>query len=141
MIIGTLIDAGLKILDKVIPDPEQKAAAQLELMRLQQAGEFKELEAQTQINLAQAEINKVEAASDDRFKSGWRPFIGWVCGWGLAYHYLVRPLLPWLVIVIESRGTNVPPLPSLDASLFELVMGMLGLGVLRTVEKLPWLRK
>ena len=77
-LIGGLLDAGLKILDKVIPDPQAKAAAQLELLKLQQAGEFKQLEADMQLALAQTQINQVEAASPDPFRAGWRPAAGWV---------------------------------------------------------------
>ncbi|ASL26972.1 holin family protein [Azotobacter chroococcum] len=121
------------LLDKLIPDPEQKARAQLELLRLQQEGAFKDLDAALQINLAQAKINEVEAASQSGFQAGWRPLAGYVCVAGLAYEFLVRPLLPWLLTV--AGVADVPPLPSLDAVLFELVFGMLGLGALRTADR------
>ncbi|MFC0666547.1 holin family protein [Azotobacter chroococcum] len=121
------------LLDRLIPDPEQKAAAQLELLRLQQEGAFKELDAALQINLAQAKINEVEAASQSGFQAGWRPLAGYVCVAGLAYEFLVRPLLPWVLTV--AGVADVPPLPSLDAVLFELVFGMLGLGTLRTADR------
>lgn len=121
------------LLDKVIPDPEQKAKAQLELLRLQQDGALKELDAVLQVNLAQAEINKLEAASQSVFQAGWRPLAGYVCVAGLAYEFLVRPLLPWLLTVAGT--VDVPPLPSLDDVLFELVFGMLGLGTLRTADR------
>src|SRR5262245_42775139 len=87
-----IFNIGAKILDKVIPDPAAKAAAQLELAKLNQAGEFKEMEDALARDLAQVEINKIEAASDDRFKSGWRPFAGWTCGAGLAYSFLIQPI-------------------------------------------------
>ncbi|GAB3390480.1 holin family protein [Azotobacter armeniacus] len=82
------------LLDKLIPDPEQKAKAQLELLKLQQEGAFKELDAALQVNLAQAKINEVEAASQSGFQAGWRPLAGYVCVAGLAYEFLARPLLP-----------------------------------------------
>ncbi|TKD32608.1 holin family protein [Azotobacter chroococcum] len=121
------------LLDRLIPDPEQKAAAQLELLRLQQEGAFRDLDAALQVNLAQAKINEVEAASQSGFQAGWRPLAGYVCVAGLAYEFLVRPLLPWLLTV--SGSADVPPLPSLDEVLFELVFGMLGLGTLRTADR------
>ncbi|TBW08541.1 hypothetical protein E0E50_14000 [Azotobacter chroococcum subsp. isscasi] len=121
------------LLDRLIPDPEQKAAAQLELLRLQQEGAFRELDAALQVNLAQAKINEVEAASQSGFQAGWRPLAGYVCVAGLAYEFLIRPLLPWLLTVAGT--TDVPPLPSLDDVLFELVFGMLGLGTLRTTDR------
>lgn len=121
------------ILDKVIPDPEARAKAQLDLLRLQQEGQFKELDAQLQVNLAQAEINKIEAASQSGYQAGWRPLAGYVCVSGLAYEFLLRPLLPWLMVVTGVEG--VPDLPSLDGVLFELIAGMLGLGTLRTADR------
>lgn len=120
------------ILDKVIPDPEARAKAQLDLLRLQQEGQFKELDAQLQVNLAQAEINKIEAASQSGYQAGWRPLAGYVCVAGMGYEFLLRPLLPWALSVY---GADAPPLPSLDGVLFELVFGMLGLGTLRTADR------
>jgi hypothetical protein len=120
------------ILDKVIPDPEARAKAQLDLLRLQQEGQFKELDAQLQVNLAQAEINKIEAASQSGYQAGWRPLAGYVCVAGLAYEFLLRPLLPW---ALNVYGADAPALPSLDGVLFELMFGMLGLGTLRTADR------
>ena len=120
------------LLDKLIPDPEARAKAQLDLLKLQQDGVFKELDAQLQINLAQAEINKVEAASQNGFQAGWRPLAGYMCVAGLGYESLLRPLLPWALTV---SGVEAPPLPSLDGVLFELMFGMLGLGTLRTADR------
>lgn len=120
------------LLDKLIPDPEARAKAQLDLLKLQQDGAFKELDAQLQINLAQAEINKVEASSQNGFQAGWRPLAGYMCVAGLGYEFLLRPLLPWALTV---SGVDAPPLPSLDGVLFELMFGMLGLGTLRTADR------
>ena len=120
------------LLDKLIPDPEARAKAQLDLLKLQQDGAFKELDAQLQINLAQAEINKVEAASQNGFQAGWRPLAGYMCVAGLGYEFLLRPILPWALTV---SGVEAPPLPSLDGVLFELMFGMLGLGTLRTADR------
>jgi len=120
------------LLDKLIPDPEARAKAQLDLLKLQQDGAFKELDAQLQINLAQAEINKVEASSQNGFQAGWRPLAGYMCVAGLGYEFLLRPLLPWALTV---SGVEAPPLPSLDGVLFELMFGMLGLGTLRTADR------
>lgn len=130
-ILGSLIEAGLKVLDRVIPDPQAKAAAQLELMKLQQAGEFKQLEADLQLALAQTEINKVEAGAPDLFRGGWRPAVGWVCVSGLAYQMMIRPLLAW-----GSQIGDWPVPPSLEMeSLMTLLFGMLGLGAYRSYER------
>lgn len=121
------------LLDMVISDPEARARAQFELLRLHQDGVFKEVDAALQVNLAQAKINEVEAASQAGFQAGWRPLAGYVCVAGLSYEFLARPLLPWLLTV--AGVGNVPPLPSLDDVLFELIFGMLGLGTLRTIDR------
>jgi len=68
-----------KIIDKIFPDPAQKTQAQLALLQAQQAGEFKELDAQLQLAKGQTDTNQIEAANPKLFVSGWRPFIGWVC--------------------------------------------------------------
>ncbi|CAB4161672.1 Holin of 3TMs, for gene-transfer release [uncultured Caudovirales phage] len=130
-LIGGVIEAGLKILDRVLPDPTQKLAAQLELLKLQQAGEFKALEADLQLALAQTEVNKVEAASADPFKSNWRPAAGWICVLGLAYQFLLQPLLAWGSTI---QGYPAPPVLELG-DLYGLLFGMLGLGAYRSVER------
>lgn len=132
-IASALMPTLASVLDRVIPDPEEKAKAQLELLRLQQEGAFKQLDSDLQMSLAQAEINKVEAASQNGFQAGWRPLAGYACVFGLIYEFLLRPMLPWLLIVCGVH--DVPPLPSLDGVLFELMFGMLGLGALRTADR------
>ena len=130
-ILDLLIGPVTKILDKLIPDPAAKAQAQLELLRLQQAGEFKQVEVDLQLALAQTNINQAEAASSNLFVSGWRPAVGWVCVLGLVYQYLGQPLLTW-----ASAAFDLPPPPAMDlGDLVILLGGMLGLGTLRTVEK------
>lgn len=115
------MDLAGKVLDRVIPDPAQRAAAALEMAKVQQASE-----------LAQIATNTAEAASPSMFVAGWRPFVGWVCGMGLGYEYLLRPLLCWVGVPL---GMAAPPeLPFGDLS--TILMGMLGMGGLRTYEKM-----
>lgn len=120
-----------KIIDKIFPDPQAKAQAQLAMIQAQQAGEFKELDVQLQRDLAQIQVNNTEAASPDFFRSGWRPLCGYVCVLGLSYQFLFHPLLSW------ASGIHSWPMPpGLDlGDLFTLLGGMLGLGGLRTAEK------
>lgn len=132
-LLPSIFEIGSRVLDRVFPDPEQRAKAQLELMRLDQEGQFKELDVQLQVSLAQAKINEADATSQNPFQAGWRPAAGWVCVAGLAYQFIVCPLLPWVLTVCGVH--DVPPLPGLDDILFELILGMLGLGGLRTAEK------
>lgn len=134
LLIGGIFNLADKVFDKLFPNPEQKAKAQLEMFKLQQEGAFKELEAHLQLAQGQMEINKAEAESPDFFRGGWRPFIGWVCGLGLFYQFLLRPILTFILMVAE---TKVQTLPALELeTLMTLLFGILGLGAYRTLEKI-----
>jgi hypothetical protein len=114
------------LLDKFIPDADEKAklAHEIATMAERQAHE---------IALAQIEVNKAEAASGSVFKGGWRPFIGWVCGVAFLYHFVLQPLL---IFVIAVYGVQLPALPEFDmGTLLTVLGGLLGLGTLRTFEK------
>lgn len=120
------------VLDKVIPDPQAAADAKLKVMQMAQTGELAALDAETKLALGQIEVNKAEAATD-LFRGGWRPAVGWCCAFGLGYTFLLRPLLPWAVGLF---GVAVPVLPAIDIeSLMVLLFGMLGLGGMRTFER------
>lgn len=129
-----LIPIFAELLDKVLPDAKQAADAKTKLVELAQAGELAALNADTQIALGQSATNQEDARSGSNFRGGWRPAIGWVCAVALAYQFLLRPLLPWILAV---AGKTVPVLPALEMeSLMALVFGILGLGTMRTVERL-----
>jgi hypothetical protein len=124
--LNNLIGPVTGLLDKFIEDKDQKAqlAHDLSTMAERHAQE---------LAVAQIEVNKAEAASGSLFKGGWRPFIGWVCGGAFAYHFVLQPVI---VFVVLATGVELPPLPEFDmASLMTVMMGMLGLGGLRTYEK------
>ena len=128
-----IIPAVTSLLDKLIPDPQAQADAKIKLLEMAQKGELAALDAEMRLALGQLEVNKVEAGTD-LFRGGWRPFSGWVCGCGLAYTFIIRPTLPWIVSVC---GGDVPPMPNIDTdTLMVLLTGMLGLGGLRTYEKM-----
>ena len=83
-------------------------------------------------NRSQVEINKIEAGSKSLFVAGWRPFIGWTCGIGLAWNFVAHPILTW---ILKFANTTAMP-PKLDASdIYPIVIGMLGLGAYRSYEK------
>ena len=131
-IIGGLVEAALKIIDKVIPDPAAKQAAQLEILKMQQAGELKQLDADLQVMLAQAAINQEEAKAPDAFRGGWRPAVGWTCVFGMAWTYVVSPMLSWYGL---SRGW--PPAPQIETfDLMIMLGGMLGFGGMRSFERI-----
>jgi len=122
----------MKIIDKVIPDPAAKQAAQIEILRLQQSGELKAMEADLAMAQGQMEINKTEAGSSNLFVSGWRPFMGWACGGIFVCNYIGVPLLAWCSPLID-----IPAPPRLEiGEVLPVLMGMLGLGSLRSVEKI-----
>ena len=124
--VTALFEVGSKVLDRVLPDPAQQAAAKLELMKLQQNGELAQI-------TGQMEINKVEAASSSIFVSGWRPSIGWVCGAGFAVQFVIGPLAEWGA-ALAGHPVKFPQMDT--GTMMPLLLGMLGLGGLRTAEKL-----
>lgn len=114
------------ILDKFIEDKDQKAALAHEIATMA------ERHAQEQL-LAQLEVNKTEAAHRSMWVAGWRPFVGWSCGAAMAWHFI---LLPVTLFITSFTGFEVPELPAFDMdSLMTVLLGMLGLGGLRTFEK------
>lgn len=127
-----VIPAITQVLDKIIPDPQAAADAKLKALELAQKGDLAALDAELRLALGQIEVNRAEATTD-MFRGGWRPAVGWVCVVGLGYQFILQPVLPWLVALF---GAQVPPLPAIDnESLMVLLTGMLGLGGLRTFER------
>ena len=123
--ISAILNIGTTIINKIFPDPEQAAKAQLELLKLQQSGDLAAI-------IAQTDINKVEAASQSIFVAGWRPFCGWVGGAGLAYAAIVEPLLRLLATLYGYTGT----FPAIDTTItMQILFGLLGLGAMRSFDK------
>lgn len=138
--ISAVFSVGEKLIDRLWPDPAQKAAGLLELKKLQQSGDLAFLEADVKLMTGQMEINKMEAMHGGNFKGGWRPFIGWICGFALAYKFIIMPFIVSIVQVIAFYTDSVPfPLDMLpDLNWQELsvpLLGMLGLGTQRSWEK------
>jgi hypothetical protein len=131
-LITSLVGPVTGLLDKFIEDKDQKSALAHEIATM---GEKHAQEAM----LAQLEINKAEAASGSLFKGGWRPFVGWICGFALLYHFILSPLI---IFIVTLTGATIPPLPEFDmGSLMTVLLGMLGIGGLRTYEKQKGLTK
>ncbi len=129
----TLIPAISQLLDKLIPDPAAREQAKIELLKAERESDLEALRLALSADQAQTEINQQEAAHSDRFVAGWRPFIGWVCGVAFAYHFVLQPLLAFAIM--NSGGEVKLPAFDMDA-LSTVLMGMLGLGGLRTIEKI-----
>ena len=131
LLIAPLIDLAGDVFDKIFPDKEKAEQAKLEFAA---SARQRSDELEHKIAIAQIEVNKTEAASDDKFKSRWRPFIGWVCGIAFAWHFFLQPMV---IFVLTIRGLDIPDLPEFDMStLLTVLMGLLGLGTLRTYEKI-----
>jgi len=131
-LIASLIGPVSGILDKVIPDSDMKAKLAHEIATMSDTHAQQAL-------LAQLEINKAEAASGSLFKGGWRPAVGWICAIAFGYHFVLQPLL---VFVLTASGVDLPDLPEFDmGTLLTVLGGMLGIGGLRTFEKKKGLTK
>ena len=130
--IQALIGPVTGLLDKFIEDKDQKARLAHDIATMS------EKHAQ-ELAKGQLEINKAEAQRKSIFVAGWRPFIGWTCGIALAWHFVLQPLIMFLSVLF---GFTLPELPAFDmGSLMTVLMGMLGLGGLRTYEKQKGLTK
>ena len=125
--IRDLINPVSKILDKFIVDKDLKTKLEHEIqLEIQKA------------NFAQIEVNKAEAQHRSVFVAGWRPFIAWNCGIAISYHFLLQPII---VFVLSTNGVSYD-LPEFDmASLMTIVMGILGLGGMRSFEKYKGITK
>ena len=134
LLLSGLFDLGKGLIDRLFPDPAAKAAAQLELLKMQQAGELAQLAAETDLAKLQIQTNIEEAKSTNWWVAGWRPAIGWVCGAGLAYAALVEPFARFAAKVWFGYTGDFPVIDT-DLTL-QILMGMLGLGAMRSVEKI-----
>lgn len=121
------------LLDRVLPDPKVAADAKLEMLKLAQTGELAQLNADLQLATGQIDVNKVEAANQSLFVSGWRPAVGWSCALAFAFKFLGGPM----VFVVAQWIGHPITLPQFDfTEMSTVLMGMLGLGAMRSVEKI-----
>lgn len=121
-ILTALLPGIMSLLERAFPDPEERAKQLQSLVDSAQAADA-----------TQSAINQAEASNSTLFVAGWRPFIGWICGAAFAYHYIFQPLIAF---TMSSFGHKVElPVFNMD-ELSTVLMGMLGLGSLRTIEKI-----
>lgn len=130
-IVGVL-GAIVPIIERIWPDPQKAAEAKLRLFELQQSGELAQLDAEVRQALAQLEINKEEAKAGP-YRGGWRPFIGWTCGAAFAFNFVLLPLSQAVAAYLQFAGTLPQPLDM--ATMMPVMLGMLGLGGMRSFEK------
>ena len=131
-LLNNLIGPATNLLDKFIEDKDQKAKLAHELATMADKMAHEQ-------QLAQIAVNKEEASSGSIFKGGWRPFIGWVCGIAFFYHFVLNPIILFVIAII---GIEIPELPNFNMNtLLTVLGGMLGIGSLRTYEKQKGLTK
>jgi hypothetical protein len=124
LILAPLLEVGKSIIDRLFPDPAEKARAEMEMMTLLQTQDLQRV-------LAQLEVNAKEAANPSVMVSGWRPFVGWCCGAGFLWATIGQPVFSWIAV---AKGWPAPPQIDTEVLLYVLG-GMLGLGSLRSIEK------
>lgn len=129
---GSIGDAFQKIVSAFKVPPEQALAAQTQLAQIQAELQGKIIDQVT----SQIDVDKTEASNVNMFVAGWRPGIGWICGVGLGIQFVVNPLATWIAALCKHPIV----FPSLDlGTLMTLLFGMLGLGGMRTYEKVQGL--
>lgn len=125
-LIKNMIGPIIKPLIDRIPDPNERARAEEQI-------EAQMLAAMTSLVQGQLEINKQEAQHGSIFVAGWRPGIGWICGAALGWNFVIQPIANWAAF---ASGVDLAGMPTLDTGeLTTILLGMLGLGGLRTYEK------
>ena len=130
--ITAVLSIGESLITRLFPDPEQQAKERLKLTQMAQDGDLARLDAHVKLMMGQLEINKVEAASKSLFVAGWRPFVGWVGGFSLAYAGIFEPLLRFGSALAGYAGDY----PELDTTMTtNVVLGMLGIGAMRSFDK------
>ena len=122
-----MVRTGLEIIDKVVPDADAKR-------RAQEAWQLRVLEIAAQEAAQQSATNTAEAGHASLFVSGWRPAVGWVCAASFAWVCVGQPLFSWTYVLLTKQPAPVIALPT--EMLMTTLLGMLGLGTLRTLEKI-----
>lgn len=131
-VIDGVLGLGTALIERIFPDKTKQDEAKLRLLELQQTGELKLLEAETSLALKQGDINVEEAKSGNWFAATWRPALGWVCVLAFAAKYIGGPAL---FVLGQFTGHDVV-LPPIDMTeMLPILIGMLGLGAMRTIEK------
>ena len=125
-LIDTIFGTISSVLDKVIPDANAREKAKEELQRSLNDQDF-------QIALEQIKVNAIEAQSESFFKSGWRPSVGWICSIAFGLHFVILPLFNYFIMLCGQQPILVPF--QMD-TLLTVLLGLLGMGTLRTVEKM-----
>jgi hypothetical protein len=125
-LLDTVFSTISTVLDRVIPDKNKRAEAEEQLQTLLTSQDF-------QIAIEQIKVNAIEAQSESFFKSGWRPSVGWICSIAFGLHFVIFPILNYFLMLCGQLPILVPF--QMD-TLLTVLLGLLGMGTLRTVEKM-----
>lgn len=132
-VIDGVLGLGTALIERLWPDKAKQDEAKLKLLELQQTGVLAELQATTSLALKQGDINVEEAKSSNIFVSGWRPFVGWTCGLAFFAKFLGGPAL-FVLAQFTGHTVVLPPIDLME--MLPVLLGMLGLGGLRTYERI-----
>ncbi len=150
MSITALLSTGMALVDKFVPDPQKKLDHQVRLAELAQKGDQDAMDSYVQLMVGQLEVNKEEAKNPSKFISGWRPAVGWTCALSLFLAFVPKALVITALWAAQSvmmlNGCDLPgcdlvtfilpPFPELGiAEIIGLLMGMLGMGAMRSFDK------
>jgi len=131
--VSALFDLGKGVIEKIWPDPTKRSQEMRLLEELKQKGDLAQLQAHVTLLQGQMSINATEAKHKSVFVAGWRPFVGWVGGFSLAYVSLFEPLMRFIATMVGYEGE----FPIIDTSLnMQVLMGMLGIAGMRSFDKL-----
>lgn len=127
------LELGGKLIDRLLPDKAANDAAKAQLVSAEVQGDIQSV-------LGQVEVDKTEAASSSMFVAGWRPWVGWVCGAGMAYAFILQPFIVTIIAVAQCIIRHQPfdksMLPIIDMSqMWPVLLAMLGMGALRSFDK------
>jgi len=136
-------DLGKIAIEKIWPDADKRAEEMRKLEELKQTGDLAQLNAHVQLMLGQINVNLKEAEHKSLFVAGWRPFVGWVGGFGLLWAVIIYPTVSWVwswvrPTYVDALGAVqlVPMPPAIDVGiLVTVLMGMLGIGAMRSFDK------
>lgn len=131
LLLGPLFEVGSKLLDRLFPDPAEKAKAELEFIKMTQEADTKEIISQLQVNAKEAEHRSL-------FVAGWRPGVGWTCAAAFAFNFVIGPALS---AGLSAFGIPFMMVPLDMNQILPVLMGMLGIGTLRTYEKVKGVTK
>lgn len=126
-----------KLINRLWPDPilhaKERAAAELELLKVTQEDKLDERAKDTQLLLGQIAVNEADAKSGNAFQANWRPSVGWICAGGLGYSTIIEPFSRFVATVVFKYSGSFP---LIDTTLtMQVLIGLLGLGVMRSYDK------